>query len=43
MPRVCEYHLSMDWTEQDAQDVAAGLRKVMQAVPRALLDSARVA
>ena len=43
MPRVCEYHLSMDWTEQDARDVAAGLRKVMSAVPRALLDPARVA
>lgn len=42
MPRVCEYHLSMDWTEQDAQDVAAGLRKVMQAVPSALLAPAHV-
>lgn len=37
MPRVCEYHLSMDWTEQDANDVAAGLQKVMQAVPSDLL------
>ena len=42
MPRVCEYHLSMDWTEQDAQDVADGLRKVMQAVPSDLLAVARV-
>lgn len=42
MPRVCEYHLSMDWTEQDAQDVAAGLKKVMQAVPSALLATVRV-
>ena len=43
LPRVCEYHVSMDWTERDAHDVAAGLRKVMQAVPRALLEPARVA
>lgn len=42
MPRVCEYHLSMDWTEQDGQDVAAGLRKVMQAVPSDLLAPAPV-
>ncbi len=42
MPRVCEYHLSMDWTEQDARDVADGLRKVMQAVPSDLLAVARV-
>ena len=42
MPRVCEYHLSMDWTEQDARDVAAGLRKVMQAVPSELLDAVQV-
>jgi 8-amino-3,8-dideoxy-alpha-D-manno-octulosonate transaminase len=42
MPRVCEYHLSMDWSEQDAQDVAAGLRKVMQAVPSDLLAGTRV-
>ena len=42
MPRVCEYHLSMDWTEQDAQDIAAGLRKVMQAVPSELLATAHV-
>ena len=42
MPRVCEYHLSMDWTEQDAHDVAAGLRKVMQAAPSNLLATAQV-
>lgn len=42
MPRVCEYHLSMDWTEQDAHDVAAGLRKVMQAAPSHLLATAQV-
>lgn len=42
MPRVCEYHLSMDWTERDARDVADGLRKVMQAVPSDLLAVARV-
>lgn len=42
MPRVCEYHLSMDWSEQDARDVAAGLRKVMQAVPSGLLAPAHV-
>ncbi len=42
MPRVCEYHLSMDWTEQDAQDIAAGLRKVMQSVPSDLLAPAPV-
>lgn len=43
LPRVCEYHVSMDWTERDAHDVAAGLRKVMAAAPRALLEPARVA
>ncbi len=42
LPRVCEYHLSMDWTEQDARDVAAGLQKVMQRVPSELLSAAQV-
>ena len=40
LPRVCEYHVSMDWTEQDAHDVATGLRKVMSAAPRAMLEPA---
>ncbi len=43
LPRVCEYHVSMDWTDQDARDVAAGLRKVMRAAPREMLEPARVA
>lgn len=42
MPRVCEYHLSMDWTERDALDVAAGLKKVLQKVPSNLLAPAQV-
>ena len=42
LPRVCEYHLSMDWMEEDAQNVASGLQKVMSAVPNELLAGARV-
>ncbi len=36
LSRMGEYHLGLDWTEADAADVAAALRKVLRAIPQEL-------
>jgi hypothetical protein len=33
LTRVGEYQLSLNWTEEDARDVARGLHKVLKALP----------